>query len=307
MHYLVTGGAGFIGSNLTARLLDAGHTVFVLDNLSTGTRNNVEQFRWRSKYTFFEKDVRGLGVVPSDGGTFHLACPASPKAYQADAVETLLTAFLGTKMVLDNAMLTETPVLIASTSEVYGDPDVHPQPETYWGHVNPIGPRSCYDEGKRAAETLALDYHRQYGAEIRVARIFNTYGPNMQPDDGRVVSNFIVQALRGADLTIYGDGLQTRSLCYVDDTVSGLIALMESGHPGPVNIGNPHDVTIRELAETVIRLVGGPSRISYLEAAQDDPYRRCPDITRAKNMGWAPTVGLEDGLKETISYFKRVL
>jgi UDP-glucuronate decarboxylase len=306
---LVTGGAGLIGSNLCRRLVDAGHAVFCLDNFFTGTRRNIAALMQLPRFTVIEQDVtESIGLDVDQ--IYNLACPASPVHYQVDPVRTTRTSVMGALNVLVLAERLGIPVLQASTSEVYGDPEVHPQREDYWGHVNPIGPRSCYDEGKRCAETLFFDYHRQYGVQIKVARIFNTYGPNMHPDDGRVVSNFIVQALRGEDITIYGDGSQTRSFCYVDDLVSGLIGLMETPKDvvGPVNLGNPAEFTIRQLAEAVLDLTGSRSKLVFRDLPVDDPRQRQPDIARAREvLGWAPTVELQEGLSRTTEYFEKLL
>ena len=306
---LVTGGAGLIGSNLCRRLVDAGHTVFCLDNFFTGTRRNIAALMQLPHFTVIEQDVtESIGFDVDQ--IYNLACPASPVHYQLDPVRTTRTSVMGALNVLVLAQRLGIPVLQASTSEVYGDPEVHPQREDYWGHVNPIGPRSCYDEGKRCAETLFFDYHRQYGVQIKVARIFNTYGPNMHPDDGRVVSNFIVQALRGDDITIYGDGNQTRSFCYVDDLVGGLIGLMETPKDvvGPVNLGNPSEFTIRQLAEAVLDLTGSRSKLVFRDLPVDDPRQRQPDISRARDvLGWAPTVELQEGLSRTTQYFEKLL
>ena len=306
---LVTGGAGLIGSNLCRRLVDAGHTVFCLDNFFTGTRRNIAALTQLPHFTVIEQDVtESIGFDVDQ--IYNLACPASPVHYQVDPVRTTRTSVMGALNVLVLAQRLGIPVLQASTSEVYGDPEVHPQREDYWGHVNPIGPRSCYDEGKRCAETLFFDYHRQYGVQIKVARIFNTYGPNMHPDDGRVVSNFIVQALRGEDITIYGDGNQTRSFCYVDDLVGGLIGLMETPKDvvGPVNLGNPSEFTIRQLAEAVLDLTGSRSKLVFRDLPVDDPRQRQPDISRARDvLGWAPTVELQEGLLRTAQYFEKLL
>ena len=306
---LVTGGAGLIGSNLCRRLVDAGHTVFCLDNFFTGTRRNIAALMQLPHFTVIEQDVtESIGFDVDQ--IYNLACPASPVHYQLDPVRTTRTSVMGALNVLVLAQRLGIPVLQASTSEVYGDPEVHPQREDYWGHVNPIGPRSCYDEGKRCAETLFFDYHRQYGVQIKVARIFNTYGPNMHPDDGRVVSNFIVQALRGEDITIYGDGNQTRSFCYVDDLVGGLIGLMETPKDvvGPVNLGNPSEFTIRQLAEAVLDLTGSRSKLVFRDLPVDDPRQRQPDISRARDvLGWAPTVELQEGLSRTTQYFEKLL
>lgn len=306
---LVTGGAGFLGSHLCDRLLERGCSVVCLDNFFTGSQRNIEHLLAHADFELLQHDV----IVPLDVAVeriFNLACPASPLHYQRNPVQTIRTSVLGAINMLDLARQNGARILQASTSEVYGDPDVHPQPESYWGRVNPVGIRSCYDEGKRCAETLFFDYQRQYQLDIKVMRIFNTYGPRMQPDDGRVVSNFIVQALQGEALTIYGDGQQTRSFCYVDDLVDGMLSLMDSeaGFSGPVNLGNPAEFTMLELAEQVLRLTGSRSAIKFMTLPGDDPRQRQPDITLAKSkLGWEPRVGLEDGLTETITYFRTLL
>lgn len=303
---LVTGGAGFIGSHLTERLLERGDEVLVADNFYSGLRSNVHHLLAHPRFELIRHDVTFPLYVEVDE-IYHLACPASPIYYQKDPVQTTKTSVHGSINMLGLAKRTGAKILLASTSEVYGDPDVHPQVESYWGNVNPIGIRSCYDEGKRCAETLFFDYKRQHDLPIKVARIFNTYGPRMRPDDGRVVSNFIVQALAGAPLTIYGDGSQTRSFCYVDDLVSGLISLMDSAPSvtGPVNLGNPGEFTMLELAEQVVALTGSSSPIVHLPLPQDDPTRRRPDIAlAAAELGWSPTTRLADGLARTVGYFR---
>ena len=305
---LVTGGAGFIGSHLCERLLDLGYEVICMDNLFTGQKDNIRHLLNNPYFEFIRKDVLEDINVECEQ-IYNLACPASPIHYQYDPIKTIKTSFIGALHVLGLAKRCNARVLQASTSEVYGDPEVHPQPETYWGHVNPDGIRSCYDEGKRAAETLFFDYHRQHGVDIKVVRIFNTYGPNMRGDDGRVVSNFIVQALKGEDITIYGDGKQTRSFCYVDDLVEALIKMMNSrdGFTGPVNLGNPGEFTMLELAQKVIDLTGSKSKIVYMPLPQDDPTQRKPVIDLAKKeLNWEPTIPLEEGLKKTIEYFKNI-
>jgi UDP-glucuronate decarboxylase len=307
---LVTGGAGFIGSHLCERLLKSGHDVLCVDNYFTGTKLNIAHLLSHPLFEAARHDVTFPLYVEVER-IFNLACPASPVHYQFDPVQTTKTSVHGAINMLGLAKRVKARILQASTSEVYGDPEVHPQPESYWGKVNPIGIRSCYDEGKRCAETLFFDYHRQHHTDIKVIRIFNTYGPRMHPNDGRVVSNFVVQALRGEDLTIYGEGSQTRSFCYVDDLVEGMLRMMdtEAGFTGPVNLGNPSEFTMIELAETVIRLVGSKSRLVHRPLPQDDPRQRKPDITLAQEKlgGWTPSVNLEDGLKETIAYFRRTL
>uniref|UniRef100_UPI0040399A77 UDP-glucuronic acid decarboxylase family protein n=1 Tax=Variovorax sp. BK018 TaxID=3450241 RepID=UPI0040399A77 len=306
---LVTGGAGFLGSHLCERLLARGHEVLCADNFFTGTRRNVEHLLDNPRFELLRHDVTFPLYVEVDQ-VYNLACPASPVHYQHDAVQTTKTSVHGAINMLGLARRVHARILQASTSEVYGDPDVHPQREDYWGRVNPVGLRSCYDEGKRCAETLFFDYHRQHGVDIRVARIFNTYGPRMHPRDGRVVSNFIVQALRGEPITIYGDGMQTRSFCFVDDLVEGLHRFMEAepGDPGPVNIGNPVEFTVRDLAQMVIRLTGSSSRLVNAPLPADDPMQRRPDVSRAARIfGWAPQVMLEDGLRRTIEYFDGLL
>jgi len=306
---LVTGGAGFLGSHLCERLVGEGHDVLCVDNFYTGGKANVQPLLGRPNFELLRHDVTFPLYVEVEQ-IYNLACPASPIHYQRDPVQTTKTSVHGAINMLGLAKRTRARILQASTSEVYGDPEVHPQTEGYWGRVNPIGPRSCYDEGKRCAETLFFDYYRQHQLDIKVVRIFNTYGPRMHPDDGRVVSNFIVQALRGEDLTIYGKGTQTRSFCYVDDLVDALVRMMasERGFTGPVNVGNPGEFTMLALAERVLRLVGGKSKLTYLPAPEDDPMQRQPDIALAKaKLGWAPKVALEDGLKETIAYFRKTL
>ena len=304
---MVTGGAGFLGSHLCDRLLEAGHDVLCVDNLFTGTKDNIAHLHSNPSFEFMRHDVTFPLFVEVDE-IYNLACPASPIHYQHDPVQTTKTSVHGAINMLGLAKRIGCKILQASTSEVYGDPAVHPQSEDYWGHVNPIGIRSCYDEGKRCAETLLFDYHRQNKVPIKVARIFNTYGPRMHPADGRVVSNFIMQALRNEPITIYGDGSQTRSFCYVDDLIRGLISLMETGPDvtGPINIGNPNEFTVRELAEKVIELTGSSSRIVQEPLPQDDPRQRQPNIAKAKaDLDWEPTVELADGLVKTIDYFRR--
>ena len=307
---LVTGGAGFIGSHLCARLLKEGHEVVCADNLFTGRKRNIIDLLKNPYFEFLRHDVTHPLFVEVDQ-IYNLACPASPVHYQFDPVQTTKTSIHGAINMLGLAKRVKATILQASTSEVYGDPKVHPQREDYWGHVNPIGPRSCYDEGKRCAETLFFDYYRQHKTDVKVIRIFNTYGPHMNPDDGRVVSNFIVQALKGEDITLYGDGSQTRSFQYVDDLVEGMVRMMNgpSDFPGPVNIGNPGEFTIRQLAEMVIRITGAKSKLVFRPLPQDDPKQRQPDISLAKEKlgGWEPLTPLEEGLLPTIAYFKNIL
>ena len=306
---LVTGGAGFVGSHLCDALLAAGHEVLCADNFFTGNKANIEALLDHPYFELLRHDVTFPLYVEVDE-IYNLACPASPIHYQHDPVQTLKTSVHGAINMLGLAKRLKARILQASTSEVYGDPNVHPQPEEYWGNVNPIGPRSCYDEGKRCAETLFFDYHRQFRLPIKVARIFNTYGPRMHPNDGRVVSNFIVQALRGDPITIYGDGKQTRSFCFVSDLVEGLRRLMDSPEDttGPINLGNPGEFTMIELAEAVIRLTGSASPMVFRPAPVDDPRQRQPDITKARGkLGWEPTIPLEQGLVHTIAYFDRLL
>jgi UDP-glucuronate decarboxylase len=309
LRVLVTGGAGFLGSHLCERLLEAGHDVLCVDNFYTGTRANVAPLLAHPRFELLRHDITFPLYVEVDR-IFNLACPASPRHYQLDPVQTTKTSVHGAINLLGLAKRLRAPILQASTSEVYGDPAQHPQSEDYWGHVNPIGPRACYDEGKRCAETLFADYRRQHGLDTRIARIFNTYGPRMQPADGRVVSNFIVAALRGEPLTIQGDGWQTRAFCYVSDTVDALMRLMDlpDACPGPVNVGNPAEFTVLELAERVRKLARSRSPIVFVPAARDDPRQRRPDISLAKKLlDWEPRVGLDDGLRLTIEYFRRTL
>ncbi|HUT23935.1 MAG TPA: UDP-glucuronic acid decarboxylase family protein [Sumerlaeia bacterium] len=305
---LVTGGAGFIGSHLCERLLDRGEEVLCLDNFFTGRKENVTHLLGQPRFELIRHDITEPIRVEVDR-IYNLACPASPVHYQYNPVKTIKTNVLGALYTLGLAKRVKARILQASTSEVYGDPVEHPQTESYWGNVNPVGLRSCYDEGKRVAETLFFDYHRQNGVDIRVARIFNTYGPRMLIDDGRVVSNFIVQALRGEPLTIYGDGSQTRSFCYVSDLVEAIIRFMDcDGFTGPVNMGNPEEFTIRQLAEAILRITGSSSKIVSKPLPADDPVRRCPDIGLAREkLGWSPTVSLEEGLEKTVAYFSEVL
>lgn len=306
---LVTGGAGFIGSHLCGRLLEEGNEVLCLDNLFTGSKRNIRELMGDERFEFLRHDVVNRLDAEVDQ-IYNLACPASPVHYQFDPVKTLKTSVFGALNLLELAERVRGRILQASTSEVYGDPEVHPQPESYWGHVNPDGIRSCYDEGKRAAETLFFDFHRRRGVDVKVVRIFNTYGPNMNIEDGRVVSNFIVQALKNEDITVYGDGTQTRSFCYVDDLVDGMMRMMNSreGFTGPVNLGNPGEFTMLELAEKVIRFTGSRSKIVHRPLPQDDPTRRKPVIDLAKKeLGWEPKTPLDEGLKKTIQYFDAVL
>ncbi|MEQ8247490.1 MAG: SDR family oxidoreductase [Alphaproteobacteria bacterium] len=306
---LVTGGAGFIGSHLCKSLVTKGQDVLCLDNFYTGSVENVAELQGHDNFRLVEHDVTKT-FETSVGAIYNLACPASPIHYQRDPVQTVRTSVLGAINMLDLALQMGCRIFQASTSEVYGSPEVHPQTESYNGNVNPIGPRACYDEGKRCAETLFFDYARQFELSVRVARIFNTYGPRMQPNDGRVVSNFVMQALQGAPITIYGKGMQTRSFCYVDDMVAGLEAIMNLADPvtGPINLGNPHEITMLELAETVFRLTGTKENITYLPLPPDDPPQRQPDISLAKKcLNWEPTISLEDGLTETIAYFRQLL
>ena len=305
---LVTGGAGFLGSHLCERLLREGSDVLCIDNLYSGTKDNIEHLLSNPRFEFQRHDVTFPVYLEVDE-IYNLACPASPVHYQRDPVQTTKTSVHGSINMLGLAKRTGARIFQASTSEVYGDPEIHPQTEDYWGRVNPIGVRSCYDEGKRCAETLFFDYNRQHGLEIKVARIFNTYGPRMHPNDGRVVSNFIVQALQGNDITIYGDGLQTRSFCYVDDLIEGFVRLMSSPADltGPINLGNPSEFTIRELAEAVLELVGGSSSLVFRPLPHDDPKQRQPNISMAKqHLDWTPEIPLREGLKKTISYFRNL-
>lgn len=306
---LVTGGAGFLGSHLCERLLKRGDDVLCVDNFFTGSKRNVEHLLGQPRFELLRHDVTFPLYVEVDR-IYNLACPASPVHYQHDPVQTTKTSVHGAINMLGLAKRTRARIFQASTSEVYGDPQVHPQQEAYWGHVNPIGIRSCYDEGKRCAETLFFDYHRQHRLEIKVARIFNTYGPRMHPNDGRVVSNFIVQALRGAPITIYGEGRQTRSFCYVDDLIDGFLKLMDApaAVTGPINLGNPGEFTIRELADIVIEMTGSGSVLKFLPMPPDDPVQRRPDITLAReHLGWQPTIALREGLRRTIDYFDQLL
>lgn len=306
---LITGGAGFLGSHLTERLLKEGNDVLVADNYFTGTKENIEHLLPNPKLELIRHDVT-FPLYVETNQIYNLACPASPVRYQYDPVQTTKTSVHGAINMLGLAKRTRARILQASTSEVYGDPEVHPQTEDYWGKVNPIGIRSCYDEGKRCAETLFFDYNRQHNLDIKVVRIFNTYGPRMHPNDGRVVSNFIVQALQGKDITIYGDGQQTRSFCYVDDLIEAMVKMMnsEAGFTGPVNIGNPGEFTMLQLAETILKLSGGKSKIIHQPLPPDDPKQRQPNIELAKEkLGWEPKVTLDEGLKRTVEYFSKLL
>ncbi len=312
---LVTGGAGFLGSHLIDRLLARGDEVVCVDNLFTGTKRNLEHVLNHPRFEFMRHDVTHPLFIEVDQ-IYNMACPASPIHYQHDPVQTVKTSVLGAINMLGLAKRLKARIFQASTSEVYGDPEVHPQVEKYWGHVNPIGLRSCYDEGKRCAETLFFDYHRQHKLDIRVARIFNTYGPRMHPNDGRVVSNFIVQALKGNDITVYGEGKQTRSFCFVDDLLDGIMGFMDlpegpngqSGFPGPINLGNPNEFTIRQLAELVIEMTGSKSKIIQAPLPSDDPMQRRPDISLAKSvLNWQPQIEIHHGLKKTIHYFDQML
>ena len=305
---LITGGAGFIGSHLCDYLINKGHDVICVDNLFSGSKNNIRHLLSHPYFEFIRHDIIHPLFIEVDQ-VYHLACPASPIHYQYNPIKTIKTNVMGTINMLGLAKRVKARILLASTSEIYGNPKVHPQPETYWGNVNPIGPRSCYDEGKRVAETLMMDYHRQNNVDIRIVRIFNTYGPRMALNDGRVISNFIVQALRGNPLTVYGDGTQTRSFCYISDLIEGLVKTMEQeDFIGPVNLGNPNEIKIIELAKIVLKLTHSESEIIFKPLPPDDPVRRCPDITLARQkLNWQPNVSLEEGLKETIKYFSEKL
>ena len=302
---LVTGGAGFLGSHLCDRLIERGDDVICVDNFFTGSKENVRHLLGHPRFELIRHDIVHPLYVEAER-IFNLACPASPEAYQFNPIKTIKTSTVGMVNMMGLAKRCGARILHASTSEIYGDPQVHPQTEDYWGHVNPIGPRSCYDEGKRIAESLMVNYHEAHGTEIRIIRIFNTYGPRMAPDDGRVVSNFIMQALKGEDITVYGDGLQTRSFCFCDDLIAGMLKLMDQhDHMGPVNIGNPVENTMLELAEAVIRETGSKSKVVYRPLPKDDPKKRCPDITRAREwLGWEPQVALAAGLQKTIAWYK---
>ncbi|GAB4153803.1 MAG: SDR family oxidoreductase [Planctomycetaceae bacterium] len=305
---LVTGGAGFLGSHLCDRLIERGDEVICLDNFFTGRKENVAHLASHPRFELIRHDIVHPVFLEVDQ-IYNLACPASPQAYQYNPIKTIKTSTVGMVNVLGLAKRCRARVLHASTSEVYGDPEIHPQTEEYWGHVNPIGPRSCYDEGKRVAESLCMNYHLEHGMEVRLIRIFNTYGPRMDPNDGRVISNFITQALRGEPLTIYGDGSQTRSFCYVDDLLEGMIRLMNHDDDiGPVNVGNPTENSMLELAEQVLEATGSSSQLSYVELPADDPKRRCPDISKAKqHLDWTPQVSLKEGLQHTVAYYRDLL
>jgi UDP-glucuronate decarboxylase len=306
---LITGGAGFLGSHLCKKLLDSNYHITCLDNLLTGSVSNIKSFNGNQNFNFINHDITNEFKGEFDE-IYNLACPASPIHYQTDPIKTMKTSVLGSINLLELAKKHQSKIFQASTSEIYGDPEMHPQQESYWGHVNPIGPRSCYDEGKRCAETLFFDYYRQHNLQIKLVRIFNTYGPKMNPHDGRVVSNFIVQAIQGEDISIYGDGSQTRSFCFVDDMIEGFIAMMESdkGISGPINLGNPIEFTILELAEKIIGLIGGKSKIIFNDLPIDDPKKRKPDISKAKiDLGWTPKISIDEGLDLTIDYFKNLL
>lgn len=302
---LVTGGAGFLGSHLCERLLDRGDNVICVDNFFTGRKDNILSLIGNPRFEVVRHDIVHPFFLEVDQ-IYNLACPASPIAYQYNPIKTIKTSTVGVVNVLGLAKRCRARVLQASTSEVYGDPEVHPQTEDYWGHVNPLGPRSCYDEGKRVAESLCMNYHLAHGLEVRIIRIFNTYGPRMDPNDGRVISNFLTQSMQGEPLTVYGDGTQTRSFCYVDDLIRGMMALMDQDeHTGPVNVGNPGEYTMLELAEQVLKLTGSKSEIQFVPLPKDDPKQRCPDITRAKDLlGWTPEVDLVTGLTKTVAYYR---
>ena len=306
---LITGGAGFIGSHLCKKLLNEGNYVICLDNFFTGKRRNIEHLLSNPNFELFEHDItEPLNININIDEIYNMACPASPPHYQYDPIKTMKTSVFGIINMLELAQKNNAKILQASTSEVYGDPKIHPQIESYWGNVNPIGIRSCYDEGKRCAETLIMDYHRQKNIDTKIIRIFNTYGPNMAPDDGRVVSNFIIQALKEEDITIYGDGTQTRSFCYVDDLVDGIIKMMKSDLTGPVNLGNPSERTILDFAKLILEFTGSKSKIVYKPLPSDDPTKRQPNITLAKTkLNWEPKVDIKDGLRHTVEYFKALL
>lgn len=305
---LVTGGCGFIGSHLIDKLMTEGHSVICIDNCFSSTDTNIEKWLSNPKFNFIKHDIITPLQFDKIDQIYHLACPASPKYYQKDPIQTIKTSVLGTLNILELAKINKATILLSSTSEIYGDPEIHPQVEDYRGNVNPIGIRSCYDEGKRLAETLMFDYHRTYGVNIKIARIFNTYGPKMLENDGRVVSNFIVQAIKGIPITIYGDGSQTRSFCYIDNLVDGLIKLMDSTEIGPINLGNPEEYTILQLANIIKNMINPSIPILFKQLPSDDPTKRKPDISRAKNLlNWEPTINLEHGLKLTIAYFMEKL
>ena len=308
MKILITGGTGFIGNHLCRKLLSEGNQIICMDNNFTGSLKNIEDCLDNINFQFIEHDIiNPIEIDSKIDQIYHLACPASPKAYQFDPIKTLKTNFIGTLNVLEFAKKNNSKVLFTSTSEVYGDPNINPQIEEYWGNVNPIGIRSCYDEGKRVAETLMMEYKNKYSLDIKIARLFNTYGPQMNKDDGRVVSNFINQMLENKDITIYGDGLQTRSFCYIDDTMLGLLKLMNSNITGPINIGNPYEITIKELANILLTLINTDSKIIFVDLPLDDPHVRQPDISKAINLlDWRPNIKLEDGLKKTILYFTNI-
>ena len=306
---LITGGAGFLGSHLCRKLLSQNNHITCIDNLLTGSQKNIDELQSNQNFRFINHDITNQFKGEYDE-IYNLACPASPIHYQTDPIKTMKTSILGSINLLELAKQHNSKIFQASTSEIYGDPEVHPQEESYWGHVNPIGPRSCYDEGKRCAETLFFDYHRQHNLDIKLVRIFNTYGPRMNPHDGRVVSNFIVQAIKGDDISIYGDGSQTRSFCYVEDMIDGFVSMMSSSEniSGPINLGNPTEFSILELAEKVIDKIGGKSKIVFNDLPIDDPKKRKPDIMKAKNdLDWSPKVSLDEGLEITINYFKMLL
>jgi len=308
-HILITGGAGFLGSHLCDRLMEQGNEILCLDNFFTGSKDNIIQLLANPRFELIRHDIINPIFIEVDQ-IYNLACPASPVHYQYNPIKTIKTNVMGTINMLGLAKRLNMKILQASTSEVYGDPDVHPQTEEYWGRVNPIGPRSCYDEGKRAAECLMMDYHRQNNVKVKIVRIFNTYGPRMALNDGRVVSNFIIQALKGEDITVYGDGSHTRSFCYVDDMIAGLIKMMDSADSfrGPINLGNPEEFSILDLAETVINMTGNRSKIVFRPLPQDDPMQRKPDISLAtETLGWKPQINLEEGLGRTIAYFRSVI
>jgi len=305
---LVTGGGGFLGSHLCDRLIERGDDVICLDNFFTGRKQNIAHLSGHPRFELVRHDIVHPMYIEAEQ-IYNMACPASPEAYQFNPIKTIKTSTVGMVNVLGLAKRCRARVLHASTSEVYGDPDVHPQTEDYWGHVNPLGPRSCYDEGKRVAESLCMNYHLAHGLEVRIVRIFNTYGPRMAPDDGRVISNFIMQALRNEPLTIYGDGTQTRSFCYVDDLIDGLVRMMnQDDEVGPINLGNPREESMLDLARHVLEATGSGSEIIHVELPADDPRRRCPDITRAKTVfSWSPQVDLEQGLEQTVAYYRKML